>query len=493
MATQLVEYNTQQDAVTVFFNEQNEPNLIRSFMESLFVENQQYLFFDKKQFSGDGEQLFQTLIHAEEARDIIVPTSERLLFCYYLPLEELTDEWIDRYFEKVDVLNERAPIDSLFNHHYLLCFNYRVGNIKKEEEKERIARLLVRLGTEKKLLSQQIYLIRVDGFKGFESQERALVQLLHLLSRKDYHKIRSNNNAEKSLRMLGYTDYYEGRAIRCREELGRIDNWRNEVTDPGLSRLVGTVKSVLAPAVDDLREAGRIFRKKSQLYPVSVRDFEGNYLKGYRSHITANHPMMERRRKEFTERRRRELVEKLNLEEVKKIVGSEYHFPDYEELMESLGNGRFRELILTGFAEIKAEPEVEALAMDVLHKCEAIAEKATENLSSLTEEKENEKKRYTIELKAAGRYNDLEDCLARIHDESKPEPIKGKFSQNVNHISLVGGKCLENWQTRQYSIAGQGVAYRYPLIKPCEIVELVEYDVQSMESEDAAEEIAELL
>ena len=153
MATQLVEYNTQQDAVTVFFNEQNEPNLIRSFMESLFVENQQYLFFDKKQFSGDGEQLFQTLIHAEEARDIIVPTSERLLFCYYLPLEELTDEWIDRYFEKVDVLNERAPIDSLFNHHYLLCFNYRVGNIKKEEEKERIARLLVRLGTEKKLLS----------------------------------------------------------------------------------------------------------------------------------------------------------------------------------------------------------------------------------------------------------------------------------------------------------------------------------------------------
>ena len=43
----------------------------------------------------------------------------------------------------------------------------------------------------------------------------------------------------------------------------------------------------------------------------------------------------------------------------------------------------------------------------------------------------------------------------------------------------------------QYNIQGQGVAYRYPAIRPCEIVELVEYDVIDMDNADVSEKLVE--
>ena len=56
-------------------------------------------------------------------------------------------------------------------------------------------------------------------------------------------------------------------------------------------------------------------------------------------------------------------------------------------------------------------------------------------------------------------------------------------------MTLISGRCLDEWRTRQYTITGEGVAYRYPAIRPCEIVELVEYDVLNIDDPNAAEDI----
>ena len=486
MPTNLDNFNTSQDALTVFFNEQPEQNMTESWISSLF-EDGQYLYFDRGEFSGNGKDLFKYLQKQIRDGEALMPDSQRMLMCYYMPIEELTEEWVDTYFERAREMRKYVQVANPFDQHYMLCFSLRV-NMLDEEDFDRIAAQLLRLGTQDRMISQQIYLLRVSGFQEFTSQEHAMVQLLHLLSRQDYHKIQAQRYAT-AIRMFDYLDYYEDRARNCSEMLAKLSAWDSGANDPDLSGAISSIKMNLQPAVVLLREAGRTFRRKSQLYPVSINDFEGNKFKGYRCKITANHPKLQKRREEFTERRRRELAESIDFNAIRKMIKEEYHLPDLVEMKSRLDNGTLRKSILESVFEAQNEPEIQALVEEVCREYEKIAQEMTQDIPALRRKKQNDKKRYQKELQMAGRYQSLEDCFSRINEDIKPGPIRGRFSDNINYVTLISGRCLDEWRTRQYTITGEGVAYRYPAIRPCEIVELVEYDVLNIDDPNAAEDI----
>ncbi len=486
MPTNLDNFNTSQDALTVFFNEQPEQNMTESWISSLF-EDGQYLYFDRGEFSGNGKELFKYLQKQIRDGEALMPDSQRMLMCYYMPIEELTEEWVDTYFERAREMRKYVQVANPFDQHYMLCFSLRV-NMLDEEDFDRIAAQLLRLGTQDRMISQQIYLLRVSGFQEFTSQEHAMVQLLHLLSRQDYHKIQAQRYAT-AIRMFDYLDYYEDRARNCSEMLAKLSAWDSGANDPDLSGAISSIKMNLQPAVVLLREAGRTFRRKSQLYPVSINDFEGNKFKGYRCKITANHPKLQKRREEFTERRRRELAESIDFNAIRKMIKEEYHLPDLVEMKSRLDNGTLRKSILESVFEAQNEPEIQALVEEVCREYEKIAQEMTQDIPALRRKKQNDKKRYQKELQMAGRYQSLEDCFSRINEDIKPGPIRGRFSDNINYVTLISGRCLDEWRTRQYTITGEGVAYRYPAIRPCEIVELVEYDVLNIDDPNAAEDI----
>ena len=488
MSTQLEYFDTSQDALTLVFNEQPEQNLIESWMNTLFEEGQ-YLYFDRGGFSGSGRDLFNYLLARTKVGEALMPSSQRLLICYYLPLEELTEEWVDSYFERAKEMAKYVQINSPFDQHYMLCFNYRVNTLDPGEY-SRIAKLLIRLGTEERLISRQIYLLRIAGFQEYAEQEHALVQFLHMLSRKDYHKTLTQRYGT-SIRMFDYADYYEDRARNCSEQIRILTEWKNTPGDPGQTELLGAVNRQLQPAIAALRDAGRIFRRKSQLYPVSIRDFEGNKFTGYRCKVTSTHPMLQRRRAEYTERRRKELLEGIDFQEARILIKENYHYPDYEELKNQLDNGTIRKKILENESDSQNEPEVKELIEETCKRYETIMQEMTQDIPSLKKRKEQDMMRYKKEELQAGRYKSLEDCFEKIHEDIQPGQIKGSFSESINCIALVSGKCLDEWNTMQYNIQGQGVAYRYPAIRPCEIVELVEYDVIDMDNADVSEKLVE--
>lgn len=257
MPTQLQNYDTSQDALTIFFDEQKEQNSIEEWMADLFDEGQAVYLRNSQM---DGLALFshiQGLIREGEA---LFSRSRRMLFCYYLPLEDLTEQWVNDFFTRAEEFKKYVPINNSFDQHYMICFSLATNFIPAEKHNE-LARLLVRLGMENTIISHQIYLLRIAGFQEYTSQEHAMVQLIHLLSRADYHKIRQTK-AGNTVRMIDYADYYEDRAIKCDTRIKEIDAWEAGANDPGLAGILGMIKNITNPAVEKLQSASREFRKK---------------------------------------------------------------------------------------------------------------------------------------------------------------------------------------------------------------------------------------
>ena len=103
MSTQLQNFDTNQDALTIFFDLQSEQNMIDIWMKELFEEGQS-LYLNKEM---DGNSLFAHLRDLIREGELLFPNSGRMLFCYYLPLENLTE---DNLTQMLDFANAAAGI-----------------------------------------------------------------------------------------------------------------------------------------------------------------------------------------------------------------------------------------------------------------------------------------------------------------------------------------------------------------------------------------------
>ena len=121
MPTNLENFNTSQDALTIVFNEQPGQNMIESWIGSLFEEGQ-YLYFDRGEFSGNGKDLFKYLQKQIRDGEALMPDSQRMLMCYYMPLEELTEEWVDTYFERAREMRKYVQVSKRIMTELPICF-----------------------------------------------------------------------------------------------------------------------------------------------------------------------------------------------------------------------------------------------------------------------------------------------------------------------------------------------------------------------------------
>jgi hypothetical protein len=480
MSTQLQNFDTNQDALTIFFDLQSEQNMIDIWMKELFEEGQS-LYLNEEM---DGNSLFAHLRDLIREGELLFPNSGRMLFCYYLPLENLTEEWINDFFERAESLQKAVEVNNSFDQHHMICLSRATYENISDERREELAKLIIRLAKEKPLVSHQVYLLRISGFQEYTSQEHAMVQLLHMLSRRDYHKLRQQVKAGTTIKMFDYVDYYEDRAANCVEKIKKIDEWENQAVDPKMAKTIVMIRDTNNPSIEALQNASREFRKKSRVYPVSLSDFKGNFISGYTSSVTANHPILLKRCGEYTERKRLELIEATSFDSVEKFIRKEFHFPDYEELKSSLEDGSLKKAVTEGADKGDTASEIKTLSEALYEKLAGKLVKQTTDLQSLKKEKQKEKKRYMKELQTAGQYKNLEDCFARVNEDMKPKTIHGEFLELRMTLALIGGKALDGWNTNGYEIQGVREAYRYPAIKPNEIVLINESDLLNLGDSD---------
>ena len=479
MPTELKDFDLGQDAITIFADCVNDETTISHYLEN-FYEEGQYTYL--KEYLG-GKDLFEWIEEKINNAELLHTTNNRMVIGYYAELQTLTEDWIASFFLKAAELTRFVPLNYAFDQHYVLCFRYRAGYITDQDEQQRLNRLLVRLTIEHPEISHQVYLLRVAGLGAdFMSQEKAIVNLLHMLSRKDYRFASTPGVGQNYLRMIDCIDYYTARAQNCRARIEEVDDWQKKAVDSGLVALQDQIRIRIHSATAELGNAVRGFRRRAQIYPVNIEQFKGNCITGYHAEISQNNPLLLEIREEYIREYRDAIISNTDFEELGGLI-SRYHYPDYMELKQLL-EGDLKESILN--QNEHKDDSVEKLCSALCEKVKtAIIKNMPEDLEEIREKKMALRKTSIKEQYLAGRFKDIDDCFLRINDEASPKVIEGVIPEILQTIALVSGDPASQWNTMAYTVDGISQVYRYSAIDPCEIVLLKETSLVDLGNDDA--------
>lgn len=137
MPTNLNEFNEQQDALVIFLNYQceNRKEIIESYLKDCFEDfSTEYLLLDcldKEYCNITGKDLFQLIRKKVDQLEINLPDSQRLIFCSYMPVENLNEEQYTIINNRVMELAKLLPGVS---QQHMFCFSYE--NIRPLDEKK---------------------------------------------------------------------------------------------------------------------------------------------------------------------------------------------------------------------------------------------------------------------------------------------------------------------------------------------------------------------
>ena len=500
--TRLLNLNMSQDALTVFFDQRvshsgltnSENNSmkdtskdIKQYFEKLFSEGESLYVDEEKMMTG--KELLDFFFPKVNQGEIIIPASRKMVFCYYMYLEQLSQEWIDQFFKAETEYWKSNPAENFSDYQYIIAFCFKANTIPDKERMKytQLLRILAQRINHNGILNRQIFLLRISGFDDYSRQEHALVQRLYLMSRKD--SVFMIGTGSPIINMLNYMDYYENRASECLEGIEKIDNWIEVPVDPQLqefSKQLNTAASLIINQLEDIRKK---FSVRSRIYPVRIDQFSGNCLFGYKLKGSQNNPRLNKRKKEFIEKEKDRILEQTDFSSVIKLMENEYHYPDRKELIKKLNDNTLEDVV-TGRERTEQENNPvseDSIKKDIFRKIKGIVKKTTENSEELLETKKAEKRKLQKMQEEAGRYKDIENCFNNIAIDIIPMQARMRQMAEKRLVALISGSPAQNWDIRHYNISGIDTAYRYPKISPCEIAVLLEYDMVPVD--DSMEDI----
>lgn len=504
MATEALHFNSNQGALTVVYDligkESKEPSSIVTYMEKVFP-SQEYIYKQVDEVP-DCDTMIEEILNRKENMDIILPANNRMVFCYYIDLEDLTKEWIDLYYRRADELRLKQPVSNLTDQHHIVCFRFKVAVMGKEEIQNKAA-LLVDLATRDLTVSKELFMLRTTALERFENQENGLVETLYLQSRvnnTDYiNAMYVGNNA---LRMVVYEDYYENRNAKCIEGINEIDEWLKTPIDPDFTRLKDNIKEVVIKALSDLRSITRNFGRIATLYPVNKEDFEPVktlfFVTGYTSKIGRNHPILVEQRKKMIDGKREAIKGGIDVAKIMGVI-EDYHYPDLKKL--SVKNTDFAQSIISDVLVDQKQklPEEVDFASEIIDsimekvRSTSLITKIDDPEEGIRSKKERSRKRLQKEKLSAGIYKDLDECLAKIDGHAKPNLINGIFGAPSYKIALVNDDCYARIQSDYNGIYGFSSAYNYAGIDPCEIVVTKVYNMADLSGTSAVDNLLRIL
>lgn len=496
MSTTLNEFNEQQDALVIFLNYQSDKRkeIVESYLKDCFEDfSTEYLLLDcldKEYCSITGKELFQLIHQKVDQLEINLPDSQRLIFCSYMPLEELDEEQYRNINDRVKDLAKLLPGVS---QQHIFCFSYE--NIKPlEQKKEEIIRNLQNFGKEFPMgISYSEYLLYAAGFEALDMQEHGLARLLHVLSRKDYLNAVKPTYGANYLKMLRYTDYYEDRAGFCQREIDKIKAWNQQEKDPDRNQFYVKTRAAIHPVLEEFRRRKNSFEDNIQLYPASISEYRRHFFFWHVREVTTDHPMIQKQKKQFVRDIEKEMLQDPDIDELEKYVRNELYYEDGCALKEELKSGAFVKRILDRSESAETDEETKIFSVHLLTQ---ISEKLLESLKDLEERKINlhkKQQKYRRELKEAGRYSNLSHCFQNINTDTRFSHMSGYFPQISDVITLIGGECYDNWLHMHYDIAGIANAYRYFSIYPCEIVLMKLGNLVNLNKDSAEEMLNKIL
>ncbi len=492
--TTLDSFNITEGAYTLLFDERksSDPEFngsseaIRAWMETLFDETE--ASYDAGA-APRGHDLFRLVDEKRRNGEAIL--TGKMVIGYYLDLEDLDDVWIDGFLNGAVNFRKSAPTANPGDYQYIIFLHYRVNSLD-ESSHDRISRCIARLALEQpenEYVVRKVYMLRVSGFDDFNSEEKAMVQMMYLLSRSDYARLRSLAISHSdSLGLLNSIDYYENRAINCEKQIEEIRCWEQDENDPGQTRLIGAARTLVEHAVGKLQAAQTSFKRMARLYPVRIDQFEGNLITGYHSKLSPNNPRLRQRRQEYLADKKQAVIEEADVSEIEKLIREQYYCKDLNGLADKLADGSLKNELSISTAGADESDNAEIITA-IIERIQRIAEAEIAMIDERKNEKRRQARMLNIELISAGRYKDLRECFRNIRKDLTPAPVNGYFPLETNVVALIQGKPSDNWMSAGYEIEGVDTAYRCIKIAPSEIMLLIEYDMVRLNDADVLERL----
>ncbi len=510
MSARLLKLDERQRALTVVFNECREEDNLSSFLEELFRPGQCVY---KKGSAPDVNGVLDILRREKDSGRAIIPNGNRIVFGWFMDLDDLTEAWSDNFTELASELMYDLEAGAPSDIHHVICFRHEVDHNKTTEKKREKASLLIRharkvkkLTEENRFISQSIYLLKKNKLEDYDLQERAIARLLYLISRRGRTEVADFDiNRGYCLGVVKGEDYFEEQKARLMEEIGKQKEWLNDPADPELERLKREIVQLIESKLNAVKEYGRNFDRKIPTFPVNIKDFSGSWFKGKESKIGKDHPVLKEYRDRYVSGKRRELIRGVgeDLPEIRRIVEDEYHFPDLELLRDcfqasagesSPGNEPADSIYQSVMSMLRSGSQADK-EMLVIPIYTAVKEELISVLKNTEDRKKAADRALALknkELSKAGKYESIEECLHRIIDDSRQLFTHGEESFDTRVTALVGGRCESEWELRGYSVYGNETVYGCAAIAPYEVAVLstdllVRLD-ETSEGDEGAEE-----
>lgn len=473
-------WNSTADAIVAVFNRIGNADDLDVYLKARFKRDQ-YIYMPDEELAG--REFYEYLREKLDNLELMPVAGNRLVICHYMKLQDLTEEWIDRFFNKAEELKTFVFTANNFDQHYIIALQYEAGGISSEEEKERINRLLVKLGTDQSSVSRQVYLVWKQGFNDYMSQEKALVELLHLYSARDYAIFRPVGT-NPWLRMLNSADYYTEGARDFSRRIEEIDAWEDQPNDPGLAGMITKIKATTDDAKRKLNQERREFQARASIYPVSIANYGGIFRRKIK--VPRNKAIMDEVERESISDTQISLARQVDFSAALQYMKNEYHFPDYKELEAELNTKKLKELV---FHEEEKTEHVKKLNDMLYTKLEQLLRYSIPDLEKERIQKAKERNICRREQDLAGRYTDVKDCLHHISEDTNPQPIKW-MTATTRTLVLVNGAAVTRWDLDpEYYVPDVPVTYITPEISPCEVFVLKESNWVRLDSDSALEDL----
>lgn len=433
-------------------------------------DRKKYIYYQNSNFSE--EELWNDVKQRLNSGEIILPHSQRVIFCNYIDLVDVNEEWLQCFRKRMKSFKSHGMVRDLSQHYHLNFFRYQDINTLSEEKQKEVFNVLSHLwDMEYQYMYHSEFLIHAGGLSSnLAEQEKGIVRFLELLSIRDYDKVINIGQFEKSLFVFGETEYYARHAQKCEEKKEELRAWLEDAKDERLKDFAGSLNELVSEKVEKLKERLQDFQRESGLYPMNACDYiEGrrNLRNWFRRHYIRPEGVPRR----LQDEKKKEIINFCNgiqnsteKEEWKKNLVLKFHYPDLLRLSREWRDGRLQTMLKNSISSYVSEKQVIGLKEEecglfreaIYSWIEEFAQEnlATERLREIREDKEGRRLKLEDEFSRASIFPDLQTCFSEVKTETRFQVPAVVQAQEVGQVAMINSEVERDWRERGYNIDG---------------------------------------
>ena len=406
----------------------------------------------------NAEDLYGQIKDKIKNQELVLPRSERIVFCNYLDLKDFSVKWVDRHLNFMKRFKELVSVEDGLQHYYITFLRYRTIE-PLDEKKDDIFQAFEYLKDIQMPMRHGEFLVYEGGFDCLDLQEKGMACLLYILSAKGYLSVYKPQDYKRGLYILNYSDYCEKRALQYQRKWKEIKDWLEKTRDPNRVEFYRILKTEAESAAKMYQEEMEKFQRWIGLYPVRVSDYtsQGFWLFKKYKRRNKQYPELEKEKLRYQEN----LIAVLQNSSAKarwiQDVFEQMNYQDYVALKEAWERGEIvkeirqnLQMVFRELDELDAEKFLNVFQEWVRELMSQIEEK----MEKEKQDRKNQKSQLEAEMRLTSQYKDLKDCFLHIRDQVRFRVPKVIIPALVGETAIINGTVADHWTEKNYQIQG---------------------------------------